>query len=385
MNRGTPLARRLRVRARPHALPVGQALRLAFALLEQQRVEEARGLFEAVRTAAPFHPTALTMLASLAYRQGNEPLGEAYLEQAIEVYRRALAKSPGEPGLLAPLVNLLLAREQEETALRYARELDMPLNPLHSDHAGFAARIQRARALGMPTVLLVTIPKSASETIWNRLAGGLALAQAHLSLGLFPHCLLLPCRLRAVRGGGLAAKEHIFPSQTNLALLAEAGLRRVFVHLRDPRQATLSWAHFVLHDISRRKLGPLWRRTVPPRAVLERGFEAVLDWSIERVLPLYVAFARAWTRFAEAGRGFEIALGTYEAFLDDPTAYLRSILAHFGIDAAAYDHTAAAAAESVHLRRGRKEEWREVFTARQRRRTAALLDPELCRRYGWKE
>ncbi len=374
----------LRAAPRPHQVPLGHALRAGFALLEAGRLAEARHLFEQLRLSAPDHPTALTMLSVIAFRLGEDALGEAYRERAIAVYRGHLQQAPGEPGLLAPLVNLLLAKGLEREAEACSRELELALNPIRSDTAAFCARWRSARARGLPTLLLVTMPKSASETIWNRVAAGLDLPQTHLSLGLFPHCCLLASRMRQARQGGLTSKEHILPTAHNLALLWEHGIDRLVVHLRDPRQAVLSWAHFVQEDVAQRRMGAIWRSTVPPRAVLDRGFEAVLDWCIDTVLPRFVDFARAWGECAGQGGNLpRIRILTYERFLADPGDYMEVLLGHFDIPAETFDAQAAAAAASVHLRQGRVDEWRTVFTRAQRARVNRLVTAELCRRFGW--
>lgn len=383
MNTPAGTVRRLRRPCLPYRVGIDEALRAATKLLDAGRVAEARHLFEQVRVSAPDHPTALTLLASIAFREGEERLGEAYRERAIESLRAGLENDPDAPGLLAPLVNLLLAAGRDTEAEPLAARLRLPFNPIRMDGREFHQRWQQARSRGLPPVLLVTVPKSASETVWSRLSDGLRLPRAHLSLGLFPHCLLLPARVRAFAEGGMAAKEHILPTPHNLRALAAAGVERLVVHLRDPRQCLLSWAHFVLDSVARRRLGPLWRDTVPPKRVLDAGLAAVLDWCIGQVLPHHLRFVRAWLGVATAGTGPRIRFTTFEQFLADPDGHLARLLAWFGVDPALCDRAAAGRAADVHRRRGEAEEWRRVLDRDQRRRLASLWDAELAERFGW--
>lgn len=347
--------RRPRLRRLPHIVGVDEALRAATRRLDAGRLAAARHLLEQVRVSVPDHPTALTLLASIAFREGEDDLGEAYRERAIEALFGALRCRPEAPGLLAPLVNLLLSVGRDAEAEALARRLRLPFNPIRMEQGEFRRRWERARARRLPPVLLVTVPKSASETVWSRLSEGLRLPRAHLSLGLFPHCLLLPDRLQAFARGGIAAKEHIRPTRHHLRALAETGVRRLVVHLRDPRQCLLSWAHFVLEDVSRRRLGPLWRDTVPPKTVLDAGIAAVLDWCLDHVLPLHVAFVRDWLVAAREREGPEIRFTTFEDFRAEPDGLLAALLEWFGVDPADFDAAAAAAA----------------------------LDPDLAARFGW--
>jgi hypothetical protein len=227
------------------------------------------------------------------------------------------------------------------------------------------------------------MPKSASESIWNRLAEGLGLAQSNVSIGLFPDCALVPHRVGLFASGGVIAKEHIRPTEHNLRVLRTHGIARIVVHLRDPRQATLSWAHFVRDDIARRPLAPIWRRIVPPPRVLQRGLEATIDWCLEHYLPLLMGFIEGWVAMAHDPRAdLAVRCLTFEQFRLAPEHYLSEVLAFYGIERGrlALD----AEAEVVHLRKGALDEWRGVFTRAQRRRASAAIPGRLAEAFGWR-
>ena len=246
----------------------------------------------------------------------------------------------------------------------------------------YVARRARARAAKRPSILITTMPKSASESLWNVLAAGLDFAQCHVSIGLFPNSCLVPSRLRDMASGGIIAKEHIGPDAPNLAMLADAGIERVLVHLRDPRQSLLSWAHFVKNDVGRRMLAPIWRRIVPPSAVLDRGLEHVVDWCIDDYLPLLVNFAEGWRRLADddAG-GFHVRCMTFERFVLGRKQYLTELLDFY--DLTAFNEAAINQAQTIHWRRGRIDEWRQVLTTNQRRRASQAIPAPLGERFGW--
>ena len=243
----------------------------------------------------------------------------------------------------------------------------------------------RAALAGLPPMIVNTLPKSASESIWNQLAEGLGLGQAHISLGLFPDCCVLGPRAQALGQGGVITKEHIPATDHNLRMLAENGVKRLVFHQRDPRQATLSWAHFVRDDVSMRLMAPLWRRIVPPASVLRQGELApVVDWAIEHYLPLLVAFVEGWLEVERSGaHGMEVLFMDFETFRRTPEAYRDRVLAFHEIDPARFRRTEAEEAQVVHLRKGEIEEWRRVFTPAQQERAFAALPPALAERFGW--
>ena len=359
------------------------------ALLARARAEHAAGAlaaaaagYEAVLARIPDHAEAMTLLASVAYGRGDEARAAALVDGAIAAYRRRLLAAPGDGALRAALANLLLARENTAAAAAVLARALVPLYPVRSSAEVFAARRQAARAAGLPGILLNALPKSASESIWNRLAEGLGLAQGHVSIGLFPDCLVVPYRARELARGGIAAKEHLAASEANLAALEAAGVRRLVVHLRDPRQATLSWAHFLEGDVRKRLLAPLWRRTTPAAGFFARPFAEQLDWHIEHYLPIAVRFIADWVAAAEAGaHGITVAFLDFETFRTAPERYFDQLLAAYAIPPERFAREAEA--EVVHLRKGSLDEWRAVLTAAQRARAWRAIPPALAKRFHW--
>jgi len=358
----------------------------AFALARQRHaagaLDEARRIYNQILNVAPNHVEVLTMLASIAYRQSQPERAGEYADRSIQFLRQAVQQQPGNAAARASLINLLLARGHTGEAEALMPDLDIPLNPIRASAEEFAARQAAGTAAGLPAMLLTTLPKSASESIWNKLAEGLGLAQCYLSIGLFPDCTLVPARVRAAAAGGTIVKEHIGPTPHNLETLARSGLNRVIVHHRDPRQATLSWAHFVRDDIHQRLMAPLWRRIVPPAGVLAGDLGAILDWCIDDYLPLLIAFLRGWREVdADRDRPVSVLFSSFEQFRREPEAYFGRVLDFYGIAGDRY--AAAAEAEVVHLRKGRVDEWRSVFTAAQQARAWERIPADMAADFGW--
>lgn len=344
-------------------------------------LDDARRIYERVLTIRPDHAEALSLLGALAYRRGEEIQGDAFIDRAIDVYRARLGAN--DRAARAPLVNQLLARGRADEAAGYLEELDLPLFPADGDWDAFAATRTRARQAGRPPILINTIPKSASESLWRRVAGGLDMARAHVSIGLFPDCCLVPSRLAAFAEGGLVAKEHLPATPHNLDQLARHGIDRMIVHLRDPRQATLSWAHFVRADVAHRLLAPIWRKVVPPAEVLEESLEATLDWAIEEYLPYLITFLRTWRDVAErGGPAPRIAFLDFESFQRDDSDYLAKLLDHVAI--AREDFDVLARPGDGHYRKGEAEEWRGVFTPEQARAAWSRIPDDLAEAFGWR-
>jgi hypothetical protein len=359
-----------------------QAYQMAHRQQAAGRLDEARRIYERILELVPIHAEALTMLGSISYQQGDDTQADAYVDRAIETYQAVLARLPGSAAARAPLVNLLLARNRAAEAERQIIDLDLPVNPIRATPEEFARRRRSGMRRGLPPMLINTVPKSASESIWNRLAEGLGLAQCHLSLGLYPDCCLVPARVRMAAAGGLIAKEHLPATPFNLAVLAEHGLSRIVFHLRDPRQATLSWAHFVRDDVAMRLMAPLWRKIVPPLAVLRGDMPGLIDWCIETYLPLLMDFIRGWEAVsADPAQPIQVMFQSFELFRAEPRRYFDEVLAFCAVDPALF--AIEAEAEIVHLRKGLVDEWRTVFSKDQAARAWRLIPDDLADGFGW--
>lgn len=361
---------------------LGSVLAMAGAEQRAGNLEIAARLYRQILSKIPEQSQALTMLGSIAYQQGDDGAGDDLIEQAIAALARALESVPHTAPEHAGLANLLLARNRPKEALRHLAEVKLPLHPVRSAATEFNARRERAEAAGLPPILMTAMPKSASESLWNMLGETLGLAQSHVTIGLFPQCCLVPYRLHDLSAGGVIAKEHFGPDEHNVAMLADAGIDRVLVHLRDPRQALLSWAHFVRDDVGRRMLAPIWRKIVPPAHVLNRDLHQVIDWCLEHYFPLLVDFAEGWYRWERSSHaGLRVRCLTFERFITDREQYLTDVMNFYGLEP---DHPIPNKETSiVHWRRGQIDEWRTVFTAAQCRRAGHALPGSLIARFGW--
>jgi len=369
------------------AANVERMFQRAFALHGQGAHDDARAIYEQIFSAVPGHPGTLQMLAALAFYQGDAVQGEAYRDKALRNYRHAMAQIPPQqiPALMnlrAGLMNLLLSADETEAAAAEAKRLQLPLQPMFAQPQEWQRLRNQAIRNRRPRIVLNTIPKSASETVWNRLAKGLGMAQCHVSLGLFPNCMAVPGRVREFAKGGIVTKEHLAPTRFNVRSLTDAGIDRLVLHLRDPRQVLLSWAYFVRDDIAQTPLGPLWRQTCPPAAYLQGDFNALLDWCVDRYLPQVVAFIEGWAAIADdPDTPLSVRFSTFEHFLEAPEDHLRDILAFYEQPLDVMDTRADAA--DGHFRRGKRDEWRDALTAEQKARANAQLPAWILERFGW--
>ncbi|MEM7223040.1 MAG: hypothetical protein AAF495_08695 [Pseudomonadota bacterium] len=361
---------------------VEQEFRAARKSQAEGYLDQAKRQYGEVLARVPHHAESMTMLASIAYQQSQEAQAEAYLDRAIGVYLAVLERMPKMVRARAPVINLLLARGRQAEAEALMPELELRLNPIRATPKEFTQRRRYGQERGLPAMLVNALPKTASESIWNKLAQGLGIGQGHITIGLFPRCILVPLRVQAALEGGFIAKEHLPATPFNIKTLADHGLTKTVCHLRDPRQATLSWAHFVRDDVSIRMLAPIWRQIVPPAEVLKAHFPVIVDWCIDNYLPLLTQFLADWIALEQRPDSpVEVRFLTFESFLKAPDDYIQNVLSLYDIDPKHF--RAEAESKIVHLRKGQTDEWRSVFTVSQQERAWSLIPDDMAARFGW--
>ena len=361
---------------------IAEAMDFARRRHQAGALNEARGFYGLVLESEPNNTDAMTLLASVLYRTGEDAHADALLEKAIDLYRAAHKERAADIVPLAGLVNLLLARGRTSEAELFSQSLNLPVLPVRASEQEFIARREAAIRSRLPLIVVTTLPKSASESIWNHLAEGLQGAQCHLSVGLFPDCCLIPSRVDFGAPGGIVAKEHITATDHNLATLAEFGINRIVVNLRDPRQVVLSWVHFVREDISQRLLAPIWRKIVPPSRIFDEPLETQIDWALDSFLPLLIDFARGWVEAdRNPQRSINVLFLTFEQFRADPVSYANKVVDFYDLPRERFAH--AAEFEVVHLRKGMTDEWRSIFTPEQQARAWDQIPTDLAEAMGW--
>jgi len=123
-----------------------------------------------------------------------------------------------------------------------------------------AARQERAISAGKPAILFTALPKSASAFLSNSIAELLDVPVFRASVGGVRNGWVVSRWAAQINRGGATTHEHYRALTTNVDALVQAGVRRIFVQIRDPRAA---WWSFFHHATSRSDVA--WR--VPPPEV----------------------------------------------------------------------------------------------------------------------
>ena len=262
------------------------------------------------------------------------------------------------------------------------------LRQIHSDYVSvtkIAEEYKSALAkMRVPPMLITTMPKSGTYYLSKLFGEGLFIETRIVSHQYFPYDVIRQPELRALSRGSCVSQDHFGASKINLAHIARH-VDRLVVHLRDPRQATLSYTHFLDTQQFRRNEEETLLFIYPPLPddYYQLDFGAKLDWGIANWLPLLVEWTEEWVA-AAASRGRTVIKFTrYEDLVADRDVFVRDVLAFFGIPLDRFFPPRVEADEEVHFRKGEIDEWRTAFTPEQIEAANAKIPRGLAERFGW--
>jgi hypothetical protein len=190
------------------------------------------------------------------------------------------------------------------------------------------------------------------------------------------------------------AGDHVPASARNLHLLAAAGIDRIVLMVRDPRDALVSWwRHLERGD----KRGVAWEAAhYAACGLMSAGYygltpEEKLADLVEHMFPAMQEWLAGWAAAIEHDRRFTCHVSRYEDFVRDQAASLRAIYRFFGHAEEpvlpAREGTAELLSAGIHtfthFRRGVVGSHRDEIPAHLLARLNALVDYRVFDRFGW--
>lgn len=371
---------------------------------------------ELVDTAAETHDRLiLGLVAHILHREilvKPTALGER-LQSVLDTLplRGALAENAGPEKLAQAAAAGLL--EATEVILRLANvsaealdmvELSLALDPSFSDrlhsidmyfqqrrpfdeHVAFYSRAvadglwpdpgtraaqQDAIGRDLPSMLMVTLPKSGSIYIWTTVSDSLRMPMFRVALTQsLTEETIVPALLEVFSDGGMTAQHHLHPSEENIARLKEAGFTRFIVHFRDPRQAAVSWWHYQL------KIGAARER--------ERSQEEIEEVIWLGYLEPAARWLQGWLDIHDNDPDFDLVLSTQEELAGREVEHISALLRGIGVPEDRISLEAGQRSGRTHFRKGAKDEWLSFYSDAFKKRSVDLVPNEIARRFGWCE
>lgn len=329
-------------------------------------------------------PTKTTTLGDVAqcFGEFQTHIAQQNYGLAVDVFMRALDVAPGLAfRYFITRASLGLARavgftrrSAEVVAALDSRFADHPL--MHLLSAEDPAQIERLIALredniakGLPSVAMVTLGKSGSISVANIFNSGFNLPSFAYSLGMSE---VIESFVRDFARGGACYSTHLEPKLANVQRLKAAGVEKIVVHVRDPRQSLLSMIHHVSKYPD--QMPERIRRNLHEPSIRERmdDFLELYFWAI--------GFIQRW---CDAEKELNILFSTFEEFVCDRTAFTKRYVAFYGHADRFSWHDALNFSGDTHFRLGRVDEWREVFPKKTAEFLTSVIPPAMLDRFNW--
>ena len=312
---------------------------------------------------------------------GLTALSENRVTDGIEHLTKVTELAPERAAAFYALGAAYLTAGKTRNALRRL-ETAAQLNPNDKQVSSLLERAKAQHRRRVPSFHMNTLPKSGSMFIWANLAQRLAVDRLQVSCTFFPDDMIILRNIRHMAENGYISLSHLPANSLNKRILRHY-FKRIIVHVRDPRQATLSWAHHV-DKYCMMNVEEIQYVTPPlPADFPDLSFEERLTWQIKNHLPLCVQWIEDWL---DAGEDpdftTEILFTRYEDFRKDADAYFTEVLNFFDIPHDAFDRETQTE-EKPHFRKGQADEWREVFTPEQAARATEMMTDRILERFGW--
>ncbi|HAT13269.1 MAG TPA: hypothetical protein DCS91_06605 [Microcoleaceae bacterium UBA11344] len=388
---------------------------LAWVLSKQGLISQAIQIYQQVVAHNP-------NLVESHYNLANFLLDQGQLNLAIQNYEQSIRIKPDFVEALSKLAEAMRRNNQLEKAIYYCKEI-IKINPnsvethfqlgnnlllqgkrdeaLRSYYRSNQIKLAEARNQGeIGTICLCILPKSGTVYIMNSLMDGLSLppySPEHLCVeGVWPdyYWKVQSSELFKKSVSCIMAANHTNANDWNLFTISMV-VDRLVVNIRDPRQGLLSLIHY-------------WDNLY--REMIDKGQEQAshylisfswfpenyffmpltdkITWQINNFyLPQAIKWIEGWLD-AEANPSFypKILFTRHEDLASNPQGFFQSILDFYEIEKSRFKFPQKPEfKQGTHHRKGRIDEWREVFTAEQAEKSSSMIPKRMLERFGWAE
>jgi hypothetical protein len=221
----------------------------------------------------------------------------------------------------------------------------------------------------IPSLLLITLPKSGSIYIASWLLKEFDYKQTWLSSGCFPDDTYIFRELKDVSQGGMLSQDHVGPSSLNVSYIQNFNIKAA-IHIRDPRDSLVSWIYYCIKNIKANKGFDLRRSAPRPSCELfDRPIKEIIDWHIENYLPIQCGWIHGWLTIAKQ-RGFLVT--SFTRLVEEPESFLRDYASFIGRPAKTANIPIKEQGE--HFRVGKSGQWDTEFSKTQKQRANEIIE-----------
>jgi len=300
---------------------------------------------------------------------GNIHSNAGNLEQGLETYNNALDIDPdlALPGL-AQVYDVLGMHNRADNELARIAERRFNGSSSNSSHDN------------PPALLFAFLPKSAGTSLCRAIEQCTGITQggtvATTDRNHFPNARISREAFSSSIQNPVQLHTHISATERNLKILNESSIERLPVHVRDPRQA------FVSYYFHSRNAMELARNRYANPGFNKLDEQGGFQWFMDFYYPRFIDWITGWVRTENniCRYSFSLQITTFEDMLKlGQTRIVKNICDFYGMA------PELPPVEQKHrLRKGLVDEWRSVIPDTYHAALSDMIPPELMERFSWK-
>lgn len=237
----------------------------------------------------------------------------------------------------------------------------------------------------LPSIFINTLPKSGTLYLLTRITKGLRIHSMRISSGYFPLDIIDLVRLEEFLAGQFVCPGHITPHPLNIRIV-DSTLDRMWLHVRDPRQALISMLHHLdrtLQISNPMDLAVSIPATYGIKDWYTLSFEAKVDALIDTYYPDCIRFIEGWLACEKTFTRTRMLVTQHEELKRSEGDLLERIFDFYEVPRNLFEFVQLKRNMMTHYRKGATKEWASVMTPAQQERVTAALPKALSERFGW--
>lgn len=176
---------------------------------------------------------------------------------------------------------------------------------------------------------------------------------------------------------------YVPPTQKNIDLLT-ANLGKMILHVRDPRDALVSWVAYTelqwTHPGTLALINP-----VPPKEYARWTYEQKVDWQIDHYYTYAMSWLNQWAAFLDANPHLQVLVTKFEDMAVDPLQTFREVIAFYGTDPSLITEKDILPLTREQFRATVADigQWKVKLTAAQQKRVTDMLNEKTASFFNW--
>ena len=257
------------------------------------------------------------------------------------------------------------------------------------EHLEFVVEFTQAQAQaierGAPSIIVTALPKSGSASVTQTISRILNIPLGNLCWGGFGRRQrIIPMFAGLISRGGAVTHQHYSATPGNLKRLAAAGVRRLYAHVRDPRQALVSYIHHRRwYNAGSQEMPQTYFES---RAYDQRLSSEEIDSAVKEVFPKMVQWIIDWVSAAEEGAfSIFVRVDSFERMVRERDEFYVDLFKHFGLSTTTHEILGLMEDREIraNIRRGATDEWQDVFPIDQSKIMSEMIPDCIKVRFGW--